>query len=211
VTRYAQAERHALCDTMLAVGPDAPTLCDPWRTRDLAAHLVIRETRPDLAVGILVSQLAGRLDRAMADRAAGDFPALVEQVRQGPPLWSLAAIPPLDEAMNLMEFLVHHEDVLRAQPGWSPRELDPGLERAAWGALRRSARLLYRRAPVGVVLVAAELGRASVKGSSSGGVVIHGRVADLVMYSYGRREVADVVIDGTPADVQALADARLSL
>ena len=37
----ARLEREALCDTLLALGPDAPTLCDPWRTRDLAAHLVL--------------------------------------------------------------------------------------------------------------------------------------------------------------------------
>ena len=45
MTNYAQTERQALCDTMERVGPDAPTLCHPWRVRELAAHLVIRETR----------------------------------------------------------------------------------------------------------------------------------------------------------------------
>jgi uncharacterized protein (TIGR03083 family) len=43
----ARAERAALCDLFDEVGPDAPTLCAGWTTRDLAAHLVIRERRAD--------------------------------------------------------------------------------------------------------------------------------------------------------------------
>ena len=42
---YARAERTALCDLFLEVGPDAPTLCEGWTTKDLAGHLVIREGR----------------------------------------------------------------------------------------------------------------------------------------------------------------------
>lgn len=44
---------------MRAAGPDAPTLCEGWTARDLAAHLVVRERRLDAAPGILVPQLAG--------------------------------------------------------------------------------------------------------------------------------------------------------
>ncbi|OYV23782.1 MAG: hypothetical protein B7W97_02165, partial [Mycobacterium sp. 20-66-4] len=50
----AQRERAALVETMRSLGPDAATLCDGWTTRDLAAHLVIREYRPDAAPGILI-------------------------------------------------------------------------------------------------------------------------------------------------------------
>ena len=46
MTRYAFAERLALADLMAEVGPDAPTLCGGWTTRDLAAHLLLRERRP---------------------------------------------------------------------------------------------------------------------------------------------------------------------
>ena len=47
MTHLAELERAALCDTLEAVGPDVPTLCDPWTTAELAAHLVIRDRRPD--------------------------------------------------------------------------------------------------------------------------------------------------------------------
>ena len=43
----AQQERQTLCDLMIDAVPDAPTLCEGWRTADLAAHLVVRERRPD--------------------------------------------------------------------------------------------------------------------------------------------------------------------
>ena len=55
----AQRERAALVATMRSVGPDAPTLCEGWTTRDLAAHLVIREYRVDAAPGILIPLFAG--------------------------------------------------------------------------------------------------------------------------------------------------------
>ena len=59
MTRYARPEREALCDLLTDLGPEAPTLCAGWRTRDLAAHLVLRERRPDAAPGILLPLLAG--------------------------------------------------------------------------------------------------------------------------------------------------------
>src|SRR5690606_24047731 len=42
MTEHARAERHALADLLMAVGPDAPTLCAGWTTAHLAAHLVVR-------------------------------------------------------------------------------------------------------------------------------------------------------------------------
>src|SRR5437763_933578 len=50
----AQRERAALVETMRTVGPNAPTLCGDWTTRDLAAHLVVREGRLDATAGVAV-------------------------------------------------------------------------------------------------------------------------------------------------------------
>ena len=78
----AAAERSALCDTLLAVGPDAPTLCTPWLTRDLAAHLVLREHRPDLIVTAHLPVVGDRLEREQRELASGtDWGELVERVR----------------------------------------------------------------------------------------------------------------------------------
>ena len=66
IMTVAQQERAALVTTMRGVGPDQPTLCGDWTTRDLAAHLVIRERRLDAAPGILMPDVR-RLHRTGAE------------------------------------------------------------------------------------------------------------------------------------------------
>jgi uncharacterized protein (TIGR03083 family) len=43
VSDYAKRERVLFADLLARVGPDEPTLCAGWTTRDLAAHIVVRE------------------------------------------------------------------------------------------------------------------------------------------------------------------------
>src|SRR6476661_6463955 len=145
MTHLAELERAALCDTLEAVGPDAPTLCDPWTTAQLAAHLVIRDRRPDLAAGVVVPALAARLEHARRDYAARTWPEMVGLVRSGPPIWSPAWLVPVNEAVNLVEFFVHHEDVLRAGAVGPQRVVSDELQAALWARLRRLARVLFRR------------------------------------------------------------------
>ena len=197
MTRFAGSERQGLCDTFERVGPDAPTLCSPWLTRDLAAHLVVRERRPDVSAGIVLPALAGRLERVQNGYAAWEWPRLVNEVRSGPPAWSPASLAMVDEAMNTAEFYVHHEDVLRGGPGWSARELSSGLESALWGILSKVARLHFARSLVGVVLVAPSHGRQQVHAMTDlGTVVITGTPGELMLYSFGRRSVAKVDLSG---------------
>lgn len=212
MTHFAQAERVALCETVSALGPDVPTLCGSWRTRDLLAHLVIRESRPDLAVGMFVPQLADRLDQAMAEKAQQEWPELLEEFRGGPPVWNPTRFGPVHELVNVLEFFVHHEDVLRAQPDWTPRSLRVDQEKSLWMHLRQAAGMLYRRAPVGVILVADKVGRQPVRQAGDRGVVVmRAPVAELVMYSYGRKEQATVKISGPSEAVSALRATQLSI
>ena len=208
----ARSEREALCDTLEAVGPQAPTLCDPWDAAMLAAHLVLRERRPDLAAGIVVPLLAGRLDRAQ-ERLARDtaWPDLVTLVRTGPPLWSPTRVPALDDVTNTVEMLVHHEDILRGDGARGPRrEPDPALDGAAWDAVRRMAPLLLRRVPVGVDLEAP--GRSVVHARSGAATVrVAGEPVELLLVCYGRERVAEVEITGPDVAVAALRGARLGL
>ena len=88
MTNPARAERSALCDAALAAGPDAPTLCAGWDVRELLAHLVVRERRPDAGLGIVVRPLAPYGDRVRHDTGRRPFASLVEEVRDGPPRWS---------------------------------------------------------------------------------------------------------------------------
>jgi len=210
MTRYARQERHALADSLLTLGPDAPTLDDPWRARDLAAHLVIRDGRADLALGMFVPALKGRLDAGMRSYAAGHYPALVERVRSGPPAWSPVRIPALDEVVNLGEFFIHHEDLLRGAPDFTPRPLDSGLEAALWKSLGQMSKLFLGKAPVGVRLVSpghGELDAKQIAGAHT--AVVTGIPGELVLFVTGRQRVADVALAGPSAAQKAIREASL--
>ena len=213
MTAFARAERDALCDLMLEVGPDAPTLCAGWDARDLAAHLVVRERRPDASLGIVLTPLAGWTAKVQQGAAAKPFPSLVEQVRSGPPVWSAFRLPGVDEQANLFEYLVHHEDVRRAVPGWEPREIDPAMADLLWARLGRSGRMLWGKVPGGVVLQRSGAGQASVPAvvrPGSPSVTVTGDVVELVMHGFGRSE-AHVQVDGDDAAVAAYEGARRGL
>jgi uncharacterized protein (TIGR03085 family) len=190
-SQHARRERQELAELMLSTGPDAPTLCEGWTTRDLAAHLVIREARPDAAVGIVLPPFAGWTERVQRATAVGQsYPELVRKVRTGPPTLSVFSVPGADGLANLLEYVVHHEDVLRAQPGWEPRVLAPDLADELWGRLRQMSRLMYLRMPVGVTLVRTDGAGGSVvahKGDPM--VTMSGTALELLMRTYGRREV----------------------
>ena len=107
---------------MSEIGPDAPTLCEGWTTRDLAAHLVVRERRLDAAPGIAIPLLAGYTDKVQRQTAAStDWDELVDKISSGPPL--LSPFKLFDAVANMDEMFIHHEDVRRAQTGWEPSAL----------------------------------------------------------------------------------------
>lgn len=215
MTGLAQLEREALAATFADVGPDAPTLCSPWHTRDLAAHLVVRERRPDALPGVLLPALADHTQRVQDSYAAQEWPALVDMVREGPPGWNPTRVPAVDDAINLAEFFVHHEDVLRAAPDWTPEKARPvsaDVQAALWTRLKQAGQLLFRRSPVGVVLLSGEHGRHSVKGpTKKGTVVLEGRPSELLLLAFGRGEVADLDYQGTEAAVAELKDAEFGV
>ncbi|HEY5249131.1 MAG TPA: TIGR03085 family metal-binding protein [Dermatophilaceae bacterium] len=204
MTRFASSERQGLCDTFERVGPDAPTLCSPWLTRDLAAHLVVRERRPDVSAGIVLPLLAGRLEKVQNGYAAWEWRKLIREVRSGPPFWSLAALGPVDDAVNTAEFFVHHEDVLRGGSEWTARELPDDLESALWGIVSRVARLQLLRARVGVTLVAPSYGERQVHAATDrGSVVVTGKPGELLLYTYGRKDIAQVDVSGSQQSLPA--------
>ena len=210
-TALARRERLALCDTFEDVGPDAPTLCMPWTTRDLAAHLVVREGRPDVASGIWVPFLKERTEREQAKVAAQPWPDLVEAVRSGPPIWHPANLGIVDNAVNLAEMVIHHEDVLRGDGAPGPRRtVSPELDAAIWALLSRMGRLLFRRVPSAVELHAPRRNALTVSGGDET-VIVTGEPLELLLTAYGRRNVAEVEVSGPPEAVAAFDTARLGL
>lgn len=199
-----------LCDLFVTVGPDAPTLCGSWTTRDLAAHLLVRESRPDAAIGIVASPLESYSEKVRRAAAERPWDELVDAVRNGPPRWSPMRIDAVDRLANTVEFYVHHEDVRRAQVEWEPRPLDDELEHTLWSALVRMARLLVRRAPCGLVL-SAPGGREVTAKKGEPAVTVHGAVGELVLFAYGRQAQARVEVTAPDEMAEALRTARFGI
>jgi uncharacterized protein (TIGR03085 family) len=201
VSTLARTERTAICDLLIELGPDQPTLCEGWQTRDLAAHLVLREGRPDAAAGIVVKRLAPRTARMQRDVGSGDFGALIQRLRSGPPKWSLLRIGRLDEITNNIEFFIHHEDVRRAQPQWQPRVLDTATDDLLWQRGRRMAHRVLRFAPAGVDIVRTTTGeRLTVREHRAGEetLTLAGTAQELLIYLFGRHTSALVEREGDP-------------
>ncbi|MFI9049788.1 TIGR03085 family metal-binding protein [Streptomyces sp. NPDC053427] len=210
MSTHAKRERLLLADLLESAGPEAPTLCENWTARDLAAHVVVRERRADAAGGILVKPLAARLERVQAEFAAKPYEELIQLIRTGPPRMSPFALKQIDEASNTVEFFVHAEDVRRAQPGWSPRELDPVFSDALWSRIEKMARVLGRRAPVGLVLRRPD-GQTAVAHRGTPVVTVTGEPGELTMFAFGRQETADVELDGDKEAVERLRAAKLGV
>ncbi|GAA0490231.1 TIGR03085 family metal-binding protein [Streptomyces sp. NPDC046215] len=210
MSTHAQRERLLFADLLETVGPNAPTLCDGWKARDLAAHAVVRERRSDAAAGIVLKALAPRLERVQAEYAAKPYEELIQLIRTGPPRLSPYALKQVDEAANTVEFFVHTEDVRRAQPEWTPREPDPVFADALWARLERVARMLGRRSPVGLVLRLPD-GRTAVAHRGTPVVTVTGGAGELTLFAFGRQSSARVELDGDENAVAKLREAKLGL
>jgi uncharacterized protein (TIGR03085 family) len=207
MSNHARGQRARLADLLAAAGPEAPTLCGGWLTRDLAAHLVLREARPDAAAGIVVPALAGWLERVQARFAALPYQELVRRFRAGPPRWSAFALPGADEAANLVEYFVHAEDVRRAGASWEPVAAGPELGELLWQRLRLTVRMeLNRRTPVRVVLSLPD-GRNLVAGQKLVGTVrVVGEPGELLLFAFGRGARARVSVSGPQGEVALLRE-----
>ncbi|CRZ16616.1 TIGR03085 family metal-binding protein [Mycolicibacterium neworleansense] len=204
----ARRERAALVESMRAAGPDAPTLCEGWTTRDLAAHLVVRERRLDAAPGILVPQLAGYTERVQKKvTESTDWTELVDQIAAGPPLYSPFKV--LDPLVNVAEMFIHNEDVRRAQPNWEPRDLDEATVSALSRGIAGMARMAMGRSPARVKLTTPE-GKTLATVGAGPEVTVTGAPGELLMFAAGR-EPAQVTFEGDDDAVAALRAARRGL
>jgi len=194
-------ERAAICDEFERAGPDRATLCEGWNSRDLLAHLLVRERQPWAAPGIMISALAPITEKAMAAYADTAWPNMVDELRKGPPPWSPYRIGKVDEVGNGAEYFVHHEDLRRGEAGWEPRPADVNRDAQLWGLLSAMSRILFRRTHVGVVLQRPE-GAQQVVSTGQGLVTVVGDPSELVLHAFGR-DAARVEIKGLPADVEA--------
>jgi uncharacterized protein (TIGR03085 family) len=192
---------------MRSVGPDVPTLCEGWKTRDLAAHLVIREYRADAAPGILIPFFAGHTEKVQSAVAAkSEWDELLDKVASGPPLYSPLKL--LDPVANIAEMFIHHEDVRRAQPNWAPRVLEPKLAKSLRRTLPLMARMTLAKVPGRVALRVPE-GKTVLIAGSGPAVTVTGPPEELLLFSVGRE--ARVEFEGEADAVQAVRDASKGL
>ena len=203
-TALAQEERQTLCDLLVELGPEAPTLCAGWVTADLAAHLVVRERRPDSGPGLVWPPLAGHTDkvrRSVRDRTSWED--LVATVRRGPPF----LLRPFDGAMNTVEFFIHVEDVRRAQVDWEPRSLSQEMADALWSRLGPGG----MAKKVAATIVLASPGLPEKEGGTGRRVVVTGDPGELTMFGAGRQGAAKVEITGDAELAAQLRTASLGV
>lgn len=203
----ARRERSALVRSLRAAGPDAPTLCEGWTTRDLAAHLVVREGRPDAAAGVLVPALAPRLEELRLREAERDWDELLDRIDGGAPWYSPFRYA--DQVANAAEYLVHHEDVLRAGEVWSEREFGTEDLDRIWSLATTVARTVLRRVPARIELttppgVRLERGRAVTTGAAVAPVVsVTAAPVEMLLWAFGR-DAVHVDVSGPEDGIEAV-------
>jgi uncharacterized protein (TIGR03085 family) len=208
---FDASEREQLSDLFDELGPEAPTLLTPWTTRDLAAHLVLREHDQIAAPGLVMpgpwAHLAERRRRALA---AGDFARLVARIRSGPPA-GFFRLDWVRRGPNLNEFFVHHEDVRRAN-GRGPRVTGSGMEEALWQNLGRAPWFLARRLRgAGLELHWAGTPRRLRARRGEPTARVAGAPGELLLYLFGRQDAAQVELTGPPEAVEAVRRAHLGM
>ncbi len=209
IMSFSGAERSKLRDLFLALGPDAPTLCEGWTTRDLAVHLLVRETRPDAALGMFLPPARGHLAAVTRTQAARDYEDVVRQWGAGPGRFNPVRL--VDGAMNAAEHFVHHEDVrrggvMRGEPLAESREFSAVVTRQLQDLVARMAPLLLRKSrssvvlcpPAGVPIVAARSTGVARRGDDV--VRVSGEAGELLLWAFGRDAVR-VSIEGDESAV----------
>lgn len=204
-------EREQLCELMSELGPDAPTLLEPWTTHDLAAHLVIREHDLRAAPGLVVPGAWGRFaERRRAALTQTDYATLLAAIRSGPPR-GFFRVGWVRRVPNLNEFFVHHEDVRRAN-GCDPRTHTAALDEALWRNVGSTPWFLARRLR-GVGLELEWTGTARVVRARRGTPTAHltGMPGELVLYLFGRQAAANVEVRGSRQAVEAVESTHFGM
>jgi uncharacterized protein (TIGR03085 family) len=209
--RFDAVERAQLSDLFDELGPEAPTLLAPWTTRDLAAHLVLREHDHLAGPGLVVLGAWGRFaERRRRALALRDFAGLIATIRSGPPP-GFFRIGWVRRLPNLNEFFVHHEDVRRAN-GRAARTNEHAMDEALWRNVNRAPWFLARRLR-GAGLELQWAGTAQTvrarRGEPTARIV--GPPGELLLYLFGRQSAAHVDVSGPDAAVEAVRRAQFGM
>ncbi len=191
--------RTSLCDTLNEVGALAPTNCEGWLAQDLAAHLWLREHRPDALPGIGWPRFAAYTQRVRVEALhRNGFPRLVSDLRR-------AASPMGVGPLALAEFLIHGIDV--ARPNGIEHELTAGDQ----ARIRPLADMLVRGTVSrfgGRAVIRPTSGRPLALGRGDRPVLISGTPSEILYFVSGRLDEARVELAAEP---EALARFRAAV
>ena len=196
---WVKQEQDSLVETFRTTDPDAPTLCEGWNVGRLLAHLTQREHS---LVARIVDSVARKppgqepgLNKLTSQaRTPQGYDALIDRFTQGAPRWS-----PMSWAadrLNFVEYLIHHEDIRRAQPGWRRRHLSDESLDTLWQGLKAQGATLVRPAGVPVVVRRTDSGETATLASGDDPVELSGPVTEIVFYLFGRDQVRDLAFAG---------------
>ncbi|WP_217230645.1 maleylpyruvate isomerase family mycothiol-dependent enzyme [Streptomyces anulatus] len=190
IWRMVHAERAALTDDLARLDArqwDAPSLCEGWKVRDVAAHLVdtARTTRIGFVAGLVRARFDfDRQNARGVERERGASPQeTLERLRR---VVSRTATPPAPLDTRLVEEVVHGEDIRRAV----------GLVRAypqeaVVRALRLQARTPASFGGAKEMLASVRLTAADADLSIGEGPEVTGPVLSLLLAVSGRRAALD--------------------
>ena len=208
---FDAVERAQLSDLFDELGPEAPTLLEPWTTRDLAAHLVLREHDHLAGPGLVLPGAWGRFaERRRRELTQKDFAGLTSTIRSGPPrgFFSVGWVRRLP---TLNEFFIHHEDVRRAN-GRAPRTNEHTMDEALWRNVTCAPWFLTRRLRgAGLMLQWAETAKTVRARRGEPTAHITGPPGELLLYLFGRQSAAYVEVSGPAAAVQTVRRTRFGM
>lgn len=195
------AQRLALADVLGSLGPaqwDAPSLCEGWRVRDVAAHLTLSTRARPLAALVGVIRSGGRFNRFVARDArarSGRPPAeLVAELRAAA---ASRHRPPFTRPEDpLVDVLVHTLDITVPLGLGHALPLD-AVAVAADRVWSMSFPFFARRRARGVRLVATDTDWRRGEGAEA-----TGPIAALLLVLTGRRRGLEL-LDGPGVDVLA--------
>lgn len=209
--RWDIAELTTLLGSLRASEPTAPTLCEGWQARHLVSHLYLRRHQPWLAL----KEEPGSRFAILADQAEDPaaYGVLIDQFESAVPRFSPMALMdgPLGPRMNLLEYVIHDEDVRRGAGPVAPKAVPPEEADVIFDSLRGFGRLTMRKASVGVVFGVPGGRRQVIRRAGADGrsVAVIGAPIELALVAGGRRRAADVDILGTDSAIAAFAASGL--
>ena len=190
----AQRQRAQLLDLFLELGPFAPTLCEGWKTQDLAAHLFIREHRPRALPGMAIKKFADLTERIqMESLHKFGYTGLVSKLRK-PALF----MRPLDRVINGAEYFIHHMDVLRAN------DRDQEITAREEDSLRVPLKMFASKAAKTYgdrVVFDTNDGKQLELGQGTRPVHVIGTPSEILLFVAGRTDAARIQLVGEPEAV----------